>query len=153
MRAFRLLLVLLALPVAGCDGNAGCSFETCNSTDTFGTEDVTPANTQLGATLQANDCFSVEYIGRLADGSGTFDEGSFSTFFNSSSNLVPGFLAGLADQRVGQTRLITVPPGLGYGACPLDGREGYVGIPGCSTLEFEVTLTAINQDTRICTGF
>lgn len=153
MRALGLLAVLLVLPVAGCDGTSDCTTETCTTTDTFGTEDVTPDGTTLGATLEINDCFSVDYVGRLADGSGTFDEGSLSRFYNGAAGLIPGFLLGLGDQRVGQTRRITIPPGLGYGACPLTGRgDPYVGIPACSTIEFDVTLTAIHQDNRVCTG-
>ena len=69
-------------------------------------------------------------------------------------------MLGVNGQQVGQTRRVTVPPSFGYRTeernarmGTVDGEEGgepYVGIPSCSTLEFDITLKRIEQDTRLC---
>jgi len=151
MRSLGPLVVVLALAVAGCDSNSNCSLETCDNADVFATEDITPPEASPGATLQVNDCFSVAYVGRLAGGD-TFQEGTVTKFYNNSAGLIQGFLLGLNDQRVGETRRVTIPPSLGYKACPRSDGDGNVTIPACSTLEFDLTLTAIHQDNRVCTG-
>ena len=163
MRVFSpLLLLLLLLPgapvLSGCDsGVAGCT-----STDQFATEDITPEGTPpLGETAVAGSCVVVDYVGRLADGSGTFDEGTGLTFpVTSNSGTIAGFVLGVRDQQVGQTRRVTIPPNLAYGtriqtAKPgtvggVEGGEPYAAIPSCSTLEFDITLVRINQDARLC---
>lgn len=156
MRAFgSLATILLSLAfVSGAPALTGCDSgeDTVQCpAGTFDTEDLTPEGTQLGATLRLNDCVSVRYVGRLADGSGTFDEGTLNFFFTTTSGLIPGFILGMAEQRVGEARRVTIPPSLGYGAREVDrDGDGMPEIPSCSTLEFDITLTAINQDTRVC---
>ena len=155
MRALGLLC--LALLVAGCDSEEDCATQTCTSTDAFAFDDITSDGTTPGAQLEVGDCFTVDYVGRLADGSGTFDEGTLTRFFDGRAGLIQGFLLGMVDQRVRETRRVTIPPASGYGACPLEQgpaklEQGYVDIPACSTLEFDITLVRINQDTRLCTG-
>ncbi|WP_412061460.1 FKBP-type peptidyl-prolyl cis-trans isomerase [Rubrivirga sp. IMCC45206] len=150
------LLALLAVSgvpaLSGCD--SGESGE-CSSTARFSTEDLTPEGATLGDAVQIGSCVSVDYVGRLADGSGTFDEGSLSFFYTPTSRLIPGFILGMSGQRVGQTRRVVIPPDLGYGTRAIEASEaaqaeGRVGIPSCSVLEFDITVTGIFQDTRRC---
>ena len=165
MRRLRplLLLALLApgLPLTGCDSQqAG----TCASSVEFEIEDITPEGAELGeAAVFGRSCVTVDYVGRLADGSGTFDEGTLNALVANGGGLIPGFVLGLNNQRVGQTRRVTVPPDFGYRALERPARSGtvggevdgepYVGIPSCSVLEFDLTVTRINQDARVCQRF
>lgn len=157
MRLF-LPALLGALILAGCDGTQP---ESCPTTDTFSTEDLTPDGTELGDAIETNDCVTVEYVGRLADGSGTFDEGTLrfvltnqqSTAYLTAGSLIPGFVVGMAAQQVGQTRRVIIPPSLGYRdrvTPDPDGEGERVGIPACSTLEFDIKVTAIDEDLRVC---
>lgn len=166
MRRLRplFLLALLApgiLSLTGCDSQqAG----TCPSSSVeFAIDDITPEGTTLGATANAGSCVTVNYVARRADGSGTVDEGEGLTFFVvNGGGLISGFVFGVNNQRVGQTRRVTVPPSFGYGAGARAARSGfvgggdsgepYVGIPACSVLEFDITLVRVNEDTRICRG-
>ncbi len=164
MRVFGpLVLLLLLLPgapvLAGCDSQGG----RCTSADQFETEDITPEGTTLGETAAAGTCVDVRYVGRLADGSGTFDEGEIKKMFlDRRAGTIPGFYIGVTNQRGNQTRRVTVPPDLGYGtgskpANPgtvggVEGGEPYVGIPSCSTLEFDITVTKVHQDPRVCSN-
>ena len=149
------LLGLLALLASGAPALSGCDNSepaSCDSSDTFSTENTTPEGTQLGAKIALGDCVAVDYVGQLADGSGTFDAGTL-RFFYTSGRTIPGFFLGLAEMQVGESRQIRIPPSLGYGtreipdSTPNDER---VGIPSCSTLLFDVTLQAIYQDGRQC---
>lgn len=156
----RVLLSALlgALVFAGCDDTEPAS---CTTTDTFSTEDLTPDDAELGEAISTNDCVTVDYVGRRADGSGTFDEGTLkfvlttqrSATYRTAGDLVPGFVLGLAAQKVGQTRRVVIPPELGYRDQAIpdpDGDGERVGIPACSTIEFDVTVTAIDEDIRVC---
>ena len=162
--ALPALVGLLALAsgapaLSGCDSNDPV---TCEVSGDIEIEDTTPEGTDLGATLATNDCIALDYVGRLADGSGTFDEGRLSPFlattqssqtYRTASDLIPGFARGLGGLRVGESRRISVPPNLGYGTREIEDRDPddeYVGIPACSVLEFEVTLVEIYQDPRRC---
>lgn len=158
MRLLLLPALLGTLVLAGCDSTEPAS---CTTTDTFSTEDLTPEGTELGDTIGANDCVTVEYVGRLADGSGTFDEGTLrfvltnqqSNTYVTAANFIQGFVLGTAAQRIGQTRRVVIPPSLGYGTQAVpdrDGEGGRVGIPSCSTLEFDIKVTAIDEDLRVC---
>ena len=152
MRATPPLALLLGLalfggPLTGCDGNGpACS----SNTDTFSTEDVTPAGTTLGPAISTGDCVSVTYEGRLNGTGELFDEGGFSFIYASNASLIPGFILGMSEQQVNETRRVVIPPDLGYGEQSLDGRNGNAGIPSCSTLRFDITVTEINQDPRLC---
>lgn len=148
---FLVLVVSGAPALSGCDSGGFQSPDACESDDAFATEDLTPEGTDLGATIAVGNCVAVDYVGRLADGSGTFDEGSLTFRYSANSGLIYGFVLGMNEQRVGETRRVTIPPELAYGAQPRDARsDDYVGIPACSTLEFDITLRAIYQDTRQC---
>ncbi len=168
MRSLRPLALfgLLALVAGGAPALSGCDSggdapASCMSTDTFATEDMTPDDAQLGDAIEDNDCVTVRYVGRLADGSGTFDQGVLrfvltpqrSNAYFTAGDYLPGFVLGLAGQRVGQTRRVRIPPDLGYGTRVIPDRDpddDRVGIPACSTIEFDVTVTAIDEDIRVC---
>ncbi len=138
-----LLLPLILL--SGAPALSGCDSTTtgtqCTETIPFSTEDLTPEGTELGAAVEANACVSISYIGRLEDGSGVFDEGTLNVVFTNqqsedfftAGNLIPGFVLGLAGQQVNETRRVVIPPSLGYGTRAIEGRNGGVGIPSCST--------------------
>ena len=162
IRLRPLFLLALLAPGAplltGCDGQqAG----TCVSDAEFNIEDLTPEGTALGATAAPGSCVTVDYVGRRADGSGTFDEGTgLNLLVTTGRGFITGFVIGVSNQQVGQTRRVTVPPNFGYGVSELDARDGvadetgeaFVGIPSCSVLEFDITLVRVNSDTRVCTG-
>lgn len=150
-------LLLAALFLSGTPVLSGCDsteeeVECSADGPAFDTEDITPEGTELGDTIQVGDCVSVRYAGRLAGDAETFDEGTLSFFFSANAGLIPGFILGMSEQRVDQVRRVTIPPNLGYGVSEIDrDRDGDPEIPSCSTLEFDITLVAINQDTRVCT--
>lgn len=155
MRATSPLALLLGLTLlvggapalTGCDANG----EVCaENTDEFSTEDITPDGTALGPAIQVGQCVTVAYVGRLNATGELFDEGSFPFTYSSSASLIRGFVLGMSGQQVNETRRVVIPPSLGYGDQALDGRNGNAGIPSCSTLQFDITVTAINADPRVC---
>ncbi len=82
---------------------------------------------------------SVQYRGKLTNGT-EFDS-SYSRnnqpleFTVGAGEMIPGFDYGVKGMRVGGTRMITIPPELGYGS-----RAQGDKIPANSTLVFEVTM-------------
>lgn len=91
-----------------------------------------------GTEAGAGATVSVNYIGKLEDGT-TFDQssdhGGAQTF--SLSQVVPGFAQGIRGMKEGGTRIIIIPPSLGYG----DRAVG--SIPPNSTLIFQVELVKV----------
>jgi FKBP-type peptidyl-prolyl cis-trans isomerase len=101
-------------------------------------EDVREGN---GKIAEPGRRITVHYVGTLVDG----------TRFDSSrerripfevelgkGHLIKGFEEGLTGMRVGGTRVITIPPELGYG------ERALPNIPAGSTLIFEVELLAVD---------
>ncbi|MEI7653504.1 MAG: FKBP-type peptidyl-prolyl cis-trans isomerase [bacterium] len=82
---------------------------------------------------------SVQYRGKLTNGT-EFDS-SYSRnsepleFVVGAGQMIPGFDYGVKGMKVGGTRMITIPPELGYGS-----RAQGDKIPANSTLVFEVTM-------------
>ncbi len=139
--------------LSGCDSGGGSA--SCSSSDTFATEDLTADGVEVGEAVEVGSCVGVDYVGRLADGSGTFDEGSLTFIYSTQAGFIPGFILGMSGQRVGQTRRVRIPPELGYGSRAVEASDraielGRVGIPSCSTLEFDITVRAVYQDARQC---
>jgi FKBP-type peptidyl-prolyl cis-trans isomerase FkpA len=91
-----------------------------------------------GATATAGNTVTVNYIGCLDDGT-SFDSNlnSAFSFTIGSGQVIPGWDEGVQGMKVNGTRLLVIPPSLGYGAT----ANG--PIPANSTLTFEVQLVGI----------
>jgi FKBP-type peptidyl-prolyl cis-trans isomerase FkpA len=95
-------------------------------------------NVGTGATVAVGDVLTVNYTGKLQDGT-VFDTSVGKRpiqFVLGAGQVIPGWDQGLQGMKVGGKRLLVVPPDLAYGA------EGYGPIPGNATLIFEVELLA-----------
>jgi FKBP-type peptidyl-prolyl cis-trans isomerase len=94
-----------------------------------------------GAVTQNGNKISVEYTGKLADGT-VFDSskshGQPFSLTLGKGEVIPGWELGLSGMKVGEKRQLTIPPELAYGP------NGFPGvIPPNATLTFEVELLAI----------
>lgn len=96
-----------------------------------------------GREAKAGDSVTVHYTGTLTDGT-VFDSSKVSnqpyTLTLGVGEVIPGWDIGLVGMKVGETRKLTIPPNLAYGAG---------GIPNSpigpnATLMFEVELVSIN---------
>lgn len=149
------LLALLLLPavpaLSGCD-SGGEEPVTCTDPVAFDIEDITPDGTQTGAMVEDLACASVTYIGRFPGGE-SFDEGTgLAVYIGQGSRVIDGLWLGLREQRVGETRRLTIPPSLGYRNQDRLDRDGNVVIPACSVLEFDVTVDDL-LPLSACTSF
>jgi FKBP-type peptidyl-prolyl cis-trans isomerase len=88
-----------------------------------------PSMVRSGSTVVVN------YVGTLITTRDTFDMGMSSRF--NLAQVVPGFRQGLTGATIGEQRVLTIPPNLGYGGV------SRTNIPACSTLKFEVTVLDI----------
>lgn len=110
---------------------AGVERELAGGTKTKDTKVGTGPMAKKGNTV------SMRYIGKLQNGK-VFDsntKGKPFTFHLGKGDVIKGWDEGIVGMQVGGERLLTVPPGMGYG------KRGTDGIPGNSTLIFEVKLT------------
>ena len=108
-------------------------------------EDTTVGN---GATAQAGNKVTVHYTGWLYDPTGNKDRGrKFDSskdrgdpfkFDLGAGSVIRGWDEGVQGMQVGGTRVLRIPPELGYGA---RGAGGV--IPPNATLVFEVELLAV----------
>ena len=92
-----------------------------------------------GATASVGDTISVNYTGRLQDGT-VFDTSIGRAPFQftlGAGDVIPGWDQGLQGMKVGGKRLLIIPPALAYGA------QGVGPIPGNATLIFEVELLKV----------
>lgn len=98
-----------------------------------------------GVAAKAEDIVSVNYTGRLEDGT-VFDSNVDPAFGHVEpfvfplgiGQVIPGWDEGIVGMKVGEKKTLVVPPEKGYG-------ENAVGpIPANSTLIFEVEVLAIN---------
>jgi len=97
------------------------------------------------AVAQAGDIVSVNYTGRLVDGT-VFDSNIDPQFGHvepfvfplGAGNVIAGWDEGIVGMKVGETKTLTISPDKGYGANPVG------PIPANSTLVFDVELLAIN---------
>ncbi len=97
-----------------------------------------------GATAKSGDTLTVNYTGWLTNGTkfdSSIDRGQTSDFTIGVGKVIAGWDEGIPGMKVGGTRLLVIPPSLGYGSTVNQ------SIPANSTLIFEVQLVAINQPT------
>ena len=126
-----------ALAVSACGGN--------NTTPTAPSANVPFSTTDLrvgtGAEATVGRNVTVNYTLWLWDSLGTDNKGSrleAATFpFTVGQGVIQGFSQGTIGMRVGGLRRVVVPPNLGYGSQPQN------GIPGNSTLIFEIELLSV----------
>ena len=107
-----------------------------------------PANTlntmdTTNAVAKVGDIVSVKYTGKFADGT-VFDAtdkhgGKPIQFQLGAGRVIKGWDQGLVGMKVGEKRSLVIPPELAYG--PND----YQGIPGGSTLYFDVELVGVQS--------
>jgi protein-disulfide isomerase len=94
-----------------------------------------------GATASKGDKLQVHYVGKLTDGT-VFDtsrtRGQPFEFELGAGHVIKGWDSGLVGMKVGGTRVLTIPPDMGYGD-----RGAPPKIPPKATLVFEVELLGI----------
>ena len=94
-----------------------------------------------GETAKNGMQISVHYQGRLTDGT-IFDDsqkrGTPFSFTLGSGQVIQGWEQGIAGMKIGEKRILTIPPELGYG---VTGAGGV--IPPNATLVFDVELIAV----------
>jgi len=110
-----------------------------------GMQDVTELEIEdltvgTGAEAVTGKQVTVHYTGWLVDGTefdSSFNSGQPFTFALGSGMVIPGWDQGVAGMKVGGTRVLTIPPALGYG------EAGGGPIPPNSTLVFQVELVDV----------
>ena len=105
---------------------------------------VTDEVVGTGATAEAGDSVTVQYVGSLTDGT-IFDASAKHgtagfTFTLGAGQVIKGWDEGLVGMKEGGTRKLIIPPSLAYG----DQAVGGV-IPANSTLIFEVELVKVQK--------
>ncbi|MDC1293750.1 FKBP-type peptidyl-prolyl cis-trans isomerase [Candidatus Puniceispirillum sp.] len=100
-----------------------------------------------GETAQNGMQVSVHYQGRLIDGT-IFDDsqkrGTPFSFTLGSGQVIPGWEQGIAGMKIGEKRVLTIPPELGYGAAGAGGV-----IPPNATLVFDVELITVTKPPKL----
>lgn len=97
-----------------------------------------------GDAAKAGDNVSVNYTGRLADGTkfdSSYDRNQPIQFQLGTGQVIKGWDEGIAGMKVGEKRKLIIPPDLAYGP---DGTPGGP-IPPNATLYFDVELVAISH--------
>lgn len=93
-----------------------------------------------GPAAQNGDLVSVHYVGTLTDGTkfdSSRDRGTSFSFTLGAREVIQGWDLGVAGMKVGERRMLTIPPELGYGS------RGVGPIPPNATLIFDVELLGI----------
>ena len=98
-----------------------------------------------GATAQAGDVVSVNYTGKLQNGT-VFDSSVGKQpfqFILGKGQVIAGWEQGLVGMKVGGKRVLVIPSALAYGAQEMKDSTGKVVIPANATLMFEVELLKV----------
>jgi peptidylprolyl isomerase len=96
-----------------------------------------------GAAVKTGDHVSVNYLGKLLDGTkfdASADHGGTFDYVQGVTGLISGWTEGTSTMKVGGKRKLIIPPQLGYG---MQGAGD--AIPPNATLVFEIELVAINN--------
>ncbi|MCL4405917.1 MAG: FKBP-type peptidyl-prolyl cis-trans isomerase [Patescibacteria group bacterium] len=94
-----------------------------------------------GPAIQNGDLATVNYIGRLKDGTvfdSSYDRGVPFQFKLGAGQVIKGWDMGVLGMKAGEKRQLVIPARFGYGSA------GMGSIPGGATLVFEVELMKIN---------
>jgi FKBP-type peptidyl-prolyl cis-trans isomerase len=134
----RLLPLLLLLAVAACDSNeSDFERESRRFEDRGGRTTVCPAGLEgCTDTASASSTVLVAYEGRLTDGQ-VFDSSEATEF--PVQGVIPGFRDAIIGMRIGESKTVTIPPELAYGANPPRGSI----IPPNATLIFDIELLGV----------
>lgn len=97
-----------------------------------------------GSTAEIGSILTVDYVGVACSTGRRFDSTwerhqPYTVTLATASNLIPGWIGGLPDMKVGGQRLLVVPPDQGYGNNPPAGS----GILPGETLVYVVDLVAV----------
>ena len=135
------------MPALGAAGAA----DTSNQSTTMEPIDAQNLPTQLtardevvgtGATAEAGDTVTVNYVGALPDGT-VFDasqnHGQPFSFTLGAGQVIPGWDKGVAGMKEGGKRMLIIPPADAYGA------QSVGSIPPNSTLVFEIELLKVQK--------
>jgi peptidylprolyl isomerase len=96
-----------------------------------------------GAAVKTGDHVSVNYVGKLLDGTkfdASADHGGTFDYVQGVTSLIAGWTEGTSTMKVGGKRKLIIPPQLGYG---MQGAGD--AVPPNATLIFEIELVAINN--------
>jgi peptidylprolyl isomerase len=155
------IIIMLAVlfftgsPVAQND-LSGTSANPFNFSTTTASSPTTAVNTpstqsQTPAVAQPGDTVTVNYTGKLADGT-VFDSsashGQPFSFVLGAGQVIPGWDTGIVGMTVGQQKTLVIPPAQAYGAKGVqDPSTGKYIIPPNATLTFDVQLVSIQPPT------
>ena len=96
-----------------------------------------------GPAVKTGDHVSVNYLGKLVDGTkfdASADHGGAFNYVQGVDHLIAGWTEGTSTMNVGGKRKLIIPPQLGYG---LQGAGD--AVPPNATLIFEIELVSINN--------
>jgi FKBP-type peptidyl-prolyl cis-trans isomerase FkpA len=100
-----------------------------------------------GRSAQVGNQVTVHYTGKLADGTvfdSSLDRKQPFVFTLGQGEVIKGWDQGINGMKIGEKRLLTIPPELGYGAA----GAGSV-IPPNATLVFEVELLSVSSPPKL----
>lgn len=141
----KLIIILVALvALTACTPKLNKTKTTVNTnnsnTTVMAQVDIKTTQAGSGAEAKAGDKVTVHYVGTLTNGTkfdSSRDSGRPFSFVLGTGAVIKGWDIGVAGMKIGETRILTIPPELGYGS------QAIGTIPANSTLVFEVELLEI----------